>query len=163
MAPYAGMLRKAIHSFKYSKNTLLAVPLGHLLSLHGDSIMDGKQYDAIIPVPLHPIRLRQRGFNQSLMLANRVGKSWGVNVKTNFLERLKWTTPQTMLSQNERKKNVKGVFSCKNRESHVNNILLIDDVYTSGSTVNECSRILKKNGAIQVDVLTLARTQGRQV
>lgn len=159
VGPYEGMLRKAIYRFKYNKKYLLAVPLGKLLSLYGGNILDIKEYDHIIPVPLHRTRLRQRGFNQSMMLAKKVGHEWGIEVMADALKRVKWTKPQAMLSQKERPKNVKGAFSYSGAELQGEKVMLIDDVFTSGSTVNECARILKTQGALKVDVLTLARTR----
>lgn len=156
---YEGMLRKAIHFFKYNNKSMLAAPLGKLLSVYGAGMLNTEEYELIVPVPLHPLRLRQRGFNQSLMLARKVGRLWDVKVCAESLKRDRWTTPQTMLSEKERRKNVKGAFSCRGCEFHGKKVLLIDDVYTSGSTVDECARVLKKQGASNVDVLTLARTR----
>ena len=112
-----------------------------------------------MPVPLHPRRLRQRGFNQSLVLARKAAGVWGKKVSAESLKRLRWTTPQTDLSEKQRRKNVKGAFSCREETVRGKKILLIDDVYTSGSTVNECARVLKSQGALKVAVLTLARTR----
>jgi predicted amidophosphoribosyltransferase len=93
-----------------------------------------------------------------LILAKTAGEAWGIKVDIKSLERVKWTTPQTVLSKNERQKRIRGSFSCSPERVRDKNLLIIDDIYTSGSTVSECAKILKKNGALKVDVLTFART-----
>ena len=155
---YNGSLREAIHRFKYDSRSLLAAPLGSLLAEKGRRLLDTAAYDVVMPVPLHMQRLRQRGFNQSLFLARAVGRQWDIPVETEGLRRVRWTNPQTMLPVKERVRNVKGAFSYCGPGVQNKTVLLIDDVYTSGSTVEECANILKQSGARQVDVLTLART-----
>ena len=158
VSTYDKTLRKALHGFKYNKKSLLSKPLSQILAAYGENLLNQKEYDAIVPVPLHSKRLRQRGYNQALILAKRVGKAWGIKVDIKSLERVKWTIPQTVLSKNERRKRIRGSFSCSPERVRDKNLLIIDDIYTSGSTVSECARILKKNGALKVDVLTFART-----
>ena len=114
--------------------------------------------DLIIPVPLHPKRLRWRGFNQSVLLARQVSREYAIPLDPFVVYRNKETPPQTQLTEDERRKNVRGAFSLNDQKSvKGKRILLIDDVYTSGATVNECSRALKRGGAKEVYVLTLAR------
>jgi ComF family protein len=155
---YDGALRKAIHQFKYNNRSLLSAPLGSILSQHGKTVLPRDTYDVVMPVPLHPRRLRQRGFNQSLFLARSVAQAWGIAFDREGLHRTRWTDPQTMLPQKERRHNVKGAFAYQGRGVTAKAVLLVDDVYTSGSTANECAQVLKKQGAGRVDVLTLART-----
>jgi ComF family protein len=115
--------------------------------------------DLIIPVPLHPKRLRWRGFNQSLLLARRVSHMYQVPIDPFLLYRNRETPPQTQLTEDERRKNVRGAFAIASGEAlKEKNVLLVDDVYTSGATVNECCRVLVRGGAREVYVLTLART-----
>lgn len=155
---YEGVLQEAIHRLKYNRKTLLAKPLGAIMmSSHLDSI-DFKSYDFLIPVPLHFKRLRERGFNQSLFLARSIGKRYEIPIDYMSLKRIKWESPQINLSREERERNVKGVFSLSNESGFRDkSILLVDDVYTSGATVNECARVLTKAGTVRVDVLTLCR------
>ncbi len=155
---YDGSLRTAIHRFKYDNRSLLAEPLGALLAESGRQILQRERYDIIMPVPLHERRVRQRGFNQSLFLARQVGERWGIALEAEGLKRSRWTDPQTMLPEKVRLKNVRGAFTYRGPGVMYKEVLLIDDVYTSGSTVNECAKVLKKQGAGIVDVLTLART-----
>jgi ComF family protein len=115
-------------------------------------------YEVITPVPLHLGRLRWRGFNQSLLLAQAIGQKEKIAVDPFLLERTRSTAPQTQLSEKERKNNVRGAFTVSNPERLQGTcVLLIDDVYTSGATVNECARVLRRSGATAVDVFTLAR------
>ncbi len=123
-----------------------------------DEIFSFAQIDMLVPVPLHLRRLQERGFNQSLLLARVISRVHKIPVEFNVLERIRYTQPQTQLSGSERERNMRGAFRVrKNLFPAGNNILLIDDVFTSGATVGECARVLKEAGARQVQVLTLAR------
>ena len=156
---YAGTLREAIHTFKYRGGLLFAKPLGRLLAEHGRQVLEAGPVDLIAPVPLHCKRLRERGFNQSLELARCVGKSWGIAVAAESLQRIRQTPQQTTLSRQERARNVRGAFAWEGSRLGGKRVLLIDDVYTSGATADECAGVLKKAGAGMVAVLTLAHTQ----
>ena len=114
--------------------------------------------DCIIPVPLHRNRLRRRGFNQSLLLAMAFYPGEKKKIRKTALQRKRDTVPQTGLDGLSRRKNMRDAFLVK-RETDVygKKIVLVDDVFTTGTTVNECARALKQAGAAQVDVLTLAR------
>lgn len=115
--------------------------------------------DCVMPVPLHVSRLRHRGFNQSLILAHRVAESFGLTLSYDNLIRIRPTRPQVNLSGEERLRNVKGAFSLR-RPGDVEDrcILIVDDVFTTGATMNECASVLKRAGARSVIALTLART-----
>jgi ComF family protein len=118
-----------------------------------------KGFDVVIPVPLHKQRLKERGFNQSLLLAREVARVFGLEVDYRSLKRIRPTRPQVDLKPDERKKNVKGAFDVKSPERvRGRRVLLVDDVFTTGATVSECARVLKKAGA-EVYVLTLARVE----
>jgi len=112
----------------------------------------------IMAVPLHPKRLREREFNQSILLAREISKALKLPLILNNLQRIRWTRPQIELKGKERLMNVKGAFTLRDpKEVKGKSILLIDDVYTTGATVQECSKVLKKAGAEKIYVLTLAR------
>jgi ComF family protein len=120
--------------------------------------LQGQAYDLIVPVPLHAERLRWRGFNQSLILSRAVGQARQIEVDPFLLERIRPTVPQTQLSESERRANVHGAFAVVAPERlKGKRILLVDDVYTSGATVEECAKVLCRGGAAVVDVFTLAR------
>lgn len=111
-----------------------------------------------MPVPLHPRRLRQRGFNQSLLLARALYGHWRDQIRFDLLARTRWTEPQINFSGPDRLKNVFEAFSVLKPDAVRDRaVLLVDDVFTTGATVNECARVLKDAGAGPVLVLTLAR------
>src|SRR4030042_1209375 len=113
--------------------------------------------DLLIPVPLHPQRLRERGFNQALLLAKELSRRTGIPYFKTILKKKKPTPPQVNLSGVEREKGLRGAFHVVEKEELLGrSVLLVDDVYTTGATVNECSKVLVKGGAGKVDVLTLA-------
>ncbi|MBI2533230.1 MAG: ComF family protein [Deltaproteobacteria bacterium] len=151
-------LRQVVQKFKYGRKVALGKPLGRLLALGCGDFLSECHFDVILPVPLHPKRLRWRGFNQSVLLARQVSRAYGVPMDPFVLVRIKETLPQTQLSEEERRKNVRGAFALNPARSvDGKRVLLVDDVYTSGATVNECSRTLNRAGAEEVTVLTLAR------
>ena len=155
---YNGNLRNAVHLFKYRLNHSLAVPLGILMSCHMDKLIGEFTFQAVVPVPLHPKRLRERGFNQALSLARFISRFHSIPLDRNNLVRARYTHTQVGLSEHKRKENVKGAFFVKKEKNFRNkHILLVDDVYTSGSTVDECAKVLVNAGARTVQILTLAR------
>jgi ComF family protein len=154
---YEGTVRELIHRFKYSYRVQLRRPLGLLAAPHLDEFVARFGADLILPVPLHVRRLRQRGFNQALLLAELFARRWGVPVSRNNLQRIRWTEPQVNLSAAERADNVKNAFSLKDPEKlRGKSVLLVDDVYTTGSTVKECSRVLLREAGARTAVLTVA-------
>lgn len=165
LGTYEGTLAEAIHLFKYKGKKGLGRPFGKVMSDYINSnnfIFHAEPVEArsltILPVPLHPRRLREREFNQSLLLAREIAKALSIPFIPDNLLRLRWTRPQIELKGEERLTNVKGAFGLKKpMEIEGKSLLLIDDVYTTGATVRECSKVLKKAGAEKVYVFTLAR------
>jgi len=156
---YDGALMKAIHELKYGQKSYLADSLGFLLASFAQTWIDEMKGPLIMPVPLHPRRLRARGFNQSLLLARCVAMKTGAELDFLSLRRTKFTKPQTELNSEERKRNVRKAFEVVNLEPvKGRTIVLVDDVATTGSTLNECAKALKKAGADSVLCLVLART-----
>lgn len=155
---YEGVIHDAIHQFKYGRNLTVGEALAGLLTDFHFSDIEIGSFDLIIPVPLHVRRLRRRGFNQALILARALGKKHGVAVDFSLLKRKKLTLTQTGLDKKEREKNIKDAFSVVHSEKlKAKNVIVVDDVYTTGATINECAKTLKKAGAAQVAVITLAR------
>lgn len=160
---YQGALLESIHRFKYQRIPALAKPLGRLLADLVEEHFPWQQYDLIVPVPLHPRRLREREFNQALLLAKGMGKALGIRVDFQSLIRVKWTEPQVKLNWQARRKNVSRAFSVKEKKRISGRlVLLVDDVMTSGATIEECSRTLLKAGAREVDAVALARAVGQE-
>ncbi|MFO8083235.1 MAG: ComF family protein [Desulfobacterales bacterium] len=165
---YDGALRKSIHCLKYHQQAYLAEPLGLLLFSAFIKHWDPNSVHIIVPIPLHASRLKKRGFNQAFQLI-RKWPEWSVkaatdditvNIDQNILRRRKKTKAQVGMGKKERIKNIKGVFEViEPSRIEGKNVLLVDDVLTTGATANECVRLLVKNGARNVDVLTLAHTE----
>jgi len=155
---YETSLLKAIQRFKYQGNLHAGESLGSLMAAFSRHAFDVGEYDVLMPVPLHLERLRERGFNQSLVLARAMAQKFSVELDFMTLRRTASTAPQTGLKKEERAANVRGAFKIENgHRVKGKKVLLIDDVYTTGSTVRECARILTRAGAGRVGVLTLAR------
>ncbi len=154
---YEGPLREAIHRWKYEEKSYLTSFFGEKLAERFRQYWDPQSIDLIIPVPLHSKRLRERGFNQALLLAMELSRRTRLPYSKGLLRKRIPTPPQVNLSGEEREKGVKGSFHLqRDEEIEGKSILLIDDVYTTGATVNECSKVLLKAGAERVDVLTIA-------
>lgn len=114
--------------------------------------------DLILPVPLHIERLRSRGFNQSLLIARSCFPHWQKKIRTDLLIRHQPTTPQTSLSGRARRNNLKGAFSvCRPKHFIGRHVLLVDDVFTTGATLHECARVLRRAGAGEIEAFTPAR------
>jgi ComF family protein len=147
-----------IHQFKYQGKAHMAKVLGPLLALFGREWLSGQSELLVIPVPLHPRRLRQRGYNQSLLLARHVSAGMRASLDFMSLRRTRDTKAQTGLKKEERRKNVKSAFKVEDRSAvRGKAILLVDDVATTGSTLNECSKVLRKAGCSKIHCLVLAR------
>ena len=157
VARYDGRMRTLIHQFKFMDHGDLKVLFGRWLAAAGAPLL--ADCELIMPVPLHRRRLLSRRFNQSAMLAKEVGRSSGLAVYPNGLRRVRRTRPQIGLSEDQRRANVRRAFKLTAAaEAAVagRRVLLVDDVITTGATVNACARVLKRAGASRVDVLALA-------
>jgi len=159
LGPYEGTLRLAIHRLKFRGQQQLGRALGELLYR-----AIGRDWwaacDALIPVPLHPDRLLQRGFNQAEVVADQLSLLIGRPVQR-VLQRTVATNPQVGLSQSQRQRNVRNAFAVvpgQQRRVRGRRLLLVDDVLTTGSTVDACARVLYQYGAVEVRVATLAVT-----
>lgn len=153
-----GLVRKLVHEFKYGHQRHLRHPLAEWLrETMNDSRLRGRRFDLIVPVPLHPARERERGFNQATLLAELLARQVAVPLRA-VLERIRYTMTQTAYDRAERMENLRDAFRLRKnmnvRELHV---LLIDDVLTTGSTLSECARVLKEAGALSVHAATAAR------
>ncbi len=162
------LTKKLIHQFKYKPYTkALAKPLASLLIEH--FIITGKNTDEIwqnsvlVPVPLDKTKLKNRGYNQSEELAKELSKVLKVPVFSDVLTKIKQTSPQMELKKEEREKNLAGAFAIKNcapsgvAQFSGKKVFLVDDVYTTGSTINECARVLRDAGAKSVWGICIAR------
>ena len=153
-----GLVRKIVHDFKYGRHIHLRFPIADWL---GETLEDprlqGRRFDLVVPVPLHPTRKRERGFNQAELLAELFCARAGLTMRP-VLERIRYTTTQTVFDRVERMENLRDAF-CLRKKMDVRGlrVLLIDDVLTTGSTLSECARVLKEAGATFVHAATAAR------
>lgn len=150
------ILKKSIHTFKYKYAVELGEPLGKLLLKILRKVSLPRDF-LLVPVPLHKKRLKERGFNQAEILAQEIAKGFNAPI-ANILCRSRYTLPQVDLDKEERQKNVQEAFACLEHLKIKNqNVILIDDVLTTGATMGECAKILKEEGAEKVWGLVLAR------
>ena len=156
-AHYGDHAREALHAFKFGGRRALAAPLGDLLAELGPAL-PLEAMDVIVPVPLHPRRARERGFNQSWLLARRVAAAWRVTARADVLTRRVATAPQTALGADARRINVGGAFRVRRPELVAGrHVVLVDDIMTTGATAGACARALRDAGAAIVGVITVAR------
>jgi ComF family protein len=150
---YDGVLRQIIHAFKYEGRRSLAAPLGTLMRDSGQPML--QDCDVIVPVPLHPWRRMQRGFNQARDLAERLERP-----VASVLWRIRATPAQMALNADARRSNVRGAFVVSPLHSdarlHGARVVLVDDVRTTGATLDECAKVLLEAGACEIRALTLA-------
>ena len=153
-----GIVREIVHDFKYGRQIHLRhIVARWLYAALDDERLREHRFDIIVPVPLHPTRQRERGFNQASLLAESLSAQISTPAKP-LLERIRYTTTQTALDRAERMENLHNAFRLrKNADVRGLRVLLIDDVLTTGSTLSECARVLKRAGATSVHAATAAR------
>lgn len=158
MGVYDAALLDAIHLFKYNGKVTIGRELGNMMADYDYRSFDIGDYALLVPVPLHPRRLRKRGFNQALILARQIARRFSLPLDFTTLQRKVDTGPQVALGKSERGTNVRGAFEAVRSDTlEDRKVLLVDDVYTTGSTVGECAGALLAGGAGEVAVLTVAR------
>lgn len=151
-------LQSIIHQFKYGSHPSLARPLARLIHALWVQSFQDRAPDMIVPVPLHKARQRERGFNQAWLLARHLSRWTQVPLMDRVLVRFRSTAVQAGLSRGQRRRNIRGAFKVPDRAAvRKRAVLLVDDVFTTGATLNECARMLRKQGAHRVDVVTVAR------
>lgn len=154
--PFQGVIRRAIHALKYENIRALAAPLSQLLEEYLRA--HPMSAEILIPVPLHLKQLHRRGYNQAALLAQRLSGLAQLTLEENYLVRWRDTPPQARIpGAEERRVNISGAFRCRDRRHEGAHILLLDDVCTTGSTLEACADALKEAGAASVWGLTLAR------
>jgi competence protein ComFC len=153
-----GIVRRVVHDFKYGHQRHLRHLVAQwLCAALDDERLRGRKFEVIVPVPLHPARERERGFNQATLLAELLGERLSTPIKL-ALERVRYTTTQTAFDRSERMENLHGAFRLRRKiDVQGLRVLLIDDVLTTGATLSECARVLKKAGATSIYAATAAR------
>jgi ComF family protein len=158
---YNDVMKSLVHHYKYGMRQHLAVPLARWMVDFAHRQIDAESLDAIVPVPLHWRRFQYRGFNQAIALARPLAREFRLPIIRHVLRRKRHTLPQVQLGPEERLENIKGAFGIRKAERvEGKHLLLVDDVYTTGATINECARVLKGAGADSVVAFTLTRPIG---
>ncbi len=154
---YEGLARELIQRFKYGRDQSLMRPLGDLMMpALRDPRLAGKEFDAIVPVPLHPVREREREFNQAALLSLRLAQHLNLPVM-HLLKRNRGTLPQAGFDRTRRLRNLEGAFELTGGFDGEIRLLLVDDVTTTGTTLNSCASVLMQAGADEVCAVTVAR------
>lgn len=155
---YEGIIRDKILQYKFEDKAYIYKTFAKIVLKNKKVCGLLKKYDIIIPVPIHKKRKLQRGYNQTQLIAKEISKNIDIKLCNNVLVKNKNTIAQSKLNKNKRKQNIKGAFKALNVQNiQGKSVLLFDDIYTTGSTSNECSKILKEAGAKTVGVLTIAK------
>lgn len=155
---YTGAVRRLIHLFKYNHKTSLRKPLVDMIfSFLDDYKIPLQSFEAIVPLPLHPARMRERGYNQAQLLSQPIAARLGTDHITDNLIRMRPTQNQALLGKKDRWTNIRGAFKIKNvKPFSKKSVLLVDDLLTTGITASEAAHVLKEAGAARVGVVTLA-------
>src|SRR5665213_427119 len=149
---------EAIHRFKYSRALWFENFLADLLVREAAPVLSGQNWDFIVPVPLHPLKLREREFNQASRLARHLGSAANIPVNEKILLRVNPTATQTLLTREQRATNMKNAFAVRpGRRLDGKCVVIVDDVFTTGATTSACARALRGAGAAEVCVWTVAR------
>ena len=150
-------IQSLIHCLKYQSNYRIGNYIGQLIASENSTYFENEKIDLIIPVPLHRIKFTERGYNQSFYIAKGISGITKIPLDTYLVKRIKNTESQTHLTNQERKANVKDAFKFYGKENlEGKNILLIDDIITTGSTIIECAKVLKENGAGKIIAFSAA-------
>ena len=158
MFKYEGLIRRLILQYKFQEKSYLYKTIVNFLLNNKKMFEIIKTYDTIVPVPISKKRKKQRGYNQSYLIAKDIANIVGINLENRVLFKTKNIIEQSKLNKEDRLENIKGVYEIINTKKILNKrILLFDDIYTTGSTVNECCRMLKKANPGKIGVLTIAK------
>lgn len=160
---YQGLIREQIINFKFNEEAYKYKAISNfiiknIIFKNQKIFQILNDYDVIIPVPISKQRMKERGYNQVGLIANQIAKAMGKKLSTKSLYKCKDISPQSTLNKEEREQNIKGVYMLKNKNDIYNKkVLLIDDVYTTGSTANECCRVLEKAKTSKIGLMTIAK------
>lgn len=157
---YNDEMKNSIYQYKYHGKREYADYYIRSLIKYGEYYIRHWRPQLILPIPLHPKKQKERGFNQAEILARGLEKQFQIQLDTKLLIRKKYTTPQKELGNQARKKNLRNTFAIKSGREKVKRVLVVDDIYTTGSTIDEAARILRKWGASEIYFITLSIPSG---
>lgn len=156
---YEGIIRKRMLDYKFKDKSYLHRSFSEIILNSKENIEFIKKYDVLIPVPIHKTRMKKRGYNQSEIIAKDLAyEIKSIRLENKVLIKTKNIVAQSSLNKKQREENIQNVYQVKNKEKIINKkVLILDDIYTTGSTVNECARMLKEVGCKEVGVITIAK------
>lgn len=155
---YEDIVREKMLAYKFSDKSYLYRMFCDILVKSKKTCEFIRYYDIIIPVPIHDKRKKTRGYNQSELIAKELASYFKIKIYTDVLKKIANTVPQSKLGKKEREKNVRNVYIVRNIEKIIGKkVLILDDIYTTGTTANECKRILKLSGASEIGIITIAK------
>ena len=155
---YEGIVRNLIIDYKFKDKSYLCELFANCILSDGEVCKIIKKYDIILPVPLHKKRFKERGYNQSKLISDILAQKLGVQTFDDVLVKIKNTLPQGKNLLHDRRKAIKGAFFVENPDKiRGKNVLIFDDIYTTGNTANECKKIIEESGAKSVEILTIAK------
>ena len=155
---YEGIVRNLIIDYKFKDKSYLCELFANCILSDGEVCKIIKKYDIILPVPLHKKRFKERGYNQSKLISDILAQKLGVQTFDDVLVKIKNTLPQGKNLLHDRRKAIKGAFCVENPDKiRGKNVLIFDDIYTTGNTANECKKIIEESGAKSVEILTIAK------
>lgn len=155
---YSGTVRRIILDYKFNDKSYIYRTIVKFFLKNEKFVENIKSYDIIVPVPLSKKREKQRGYNQSELIAKELSYLTNIKIEKNCLKKIKNVTAQSSLDKKKRQHNIKGAYKViRAKNIQQKKVLIIDDVYTTGSTVNECSKVLKQAGSRNIGVLTIAK------
>lgn len=155
---YEDLIREKMIAYKFYDNPYLYHFFYEILINDKSACEFLKSYDIIIPVPIHNKRKWKRGYNQSSLIAKKISRKLDIMYEEECLKKIINTAPQSKMNKEARSRNAKDVYIVKNKQKIINkNVLIFDDIYTTGATANECKKILKQNGANKVGIITIAK------
>ena len=157
---YNDIMRESLYKMKYQGRREYAETYGRIMARYFGNVIKRTGVEGIIPVPLHPKRERERGYNQAALLARAFGRESGIPVYENYLVRARHTPPMKSLSIAERQNNLKRAFKIRHNDVKLSIIIIIDDIYTTGSTIDAMSREFRKAGVERIYFMTLAIGRG---
>ena len=156
--PYEGIVRQLLLAYKFNEKSYMYVCFVNFILKNKKIFEKLQSYDTIIPVPISKKRMKERGYNQSLLIAKKLSKNLKVQLQTQCLLKNRNIIEQSKLNKQQRKENIKNVYELRNGKILSNKrILLIDDIYTTGSTVNECAKVIYQAKPKKIDVLVVAK------
>lgn len=156
--PYEGIIRQLLLTYKFHEKSYMYVCFVNFILKNKKIFEKLQSYDTIVPVPISKKRMKERGYNQSLLIARKISRELNISLQANCLVKTRNIIEQSKLNKEQRKENIQNVYELKNGEILNNKrILLIDDIYTTGSTANECAKILQHAKPKKIDVLVVAK------